>query len=179
MSLNKFIYHVQVLPLLPSPLLPPPLLPLPLLPPLRHPWSLEKSAPYFSPPPPSCSGQGGRASARRQGPWTWTEQGQEEGCPKKDWSLDAAVEEDVIEWLKGNSYLWMRSKKAYKQKRAAWEMKAQELGISVEHLEQWWKGVKDWYVKISKKTSGQATKMLTERETWVLQHCGFYKGQYI
>ena len=39
--------------------------------------------------------------------------------------------------------------------------------------------VADWYVKISKKTSGQATKMLTEGETWVLQHCGFYKGQYI
>ena len=41
-------------------------------------------------------------------------------APKKDWSLDAAIEEDVIEWLKGNSYLWMRSKKGYKQKRAAW-----------------------------------------------------------
>lgn len=100
-------------------------------------------------------------------------------APKKDWSLDAAIEEDVLEWLKSNCYLWMRSKKGYKQKRAAWEMKAQELGINVDHLEQWWKGIKDWYVKLSKKTSGQATKMLTERETWVLQHCGFYKGQYI
>jgi hypothetical protein len=100
-------------------------------------------------------------------------------APKKDWSLDAAIEEDVLEWLKCNCYLWMRSKKGYKQKRAAWEMKAQELGINVDHLEQWWKGIKDWYVKLSKKTSGQATKMLTERETWVLQHCGFYKGQYI
>lgn len=96
--------------------------------------------------------------------------------PKKDWSLDVAVEEDVLKWLKGNSYLWMRNKKSYKQKRAAWEMKAQEVGISVEHLEQWWKGIKDWYVKLSKKTSGQVTKMLTERETWVLQHCGFYKS---
>ena len=66
--------------------------------------------------------------------------------PKKDWSLEAAVEEDVLEWLKGNSYLWMRSKEGYKQKKAACEMKAQELGINVEHLEQWWKGIKDWCV---------------------------------
>ncbi len=99
-------------------------------------------------------------------------------APKKDWSLDAAIEEDILEWLKGNPYLWMRSKKGYKQKRAAWDMKALELGINVEHLEQWWKGIKDWYVKLSKKTSGQATKMLTERENWVLQHFGFYKGRY-
>lgn len=108
--------------------------------------------------------------------------GKEKAAPKalkKDWSLDAAVEEDVLEWLKSNPYLWMRSKKGYKQKRAAWEMKAQELKINVKHLEQWWKGIKDWYVKLSKKTSGQATKMYTERENWVLQHCGFYKGQYI
>jgi hypothetical protein len=98
---------------------------------------------------------------------------------KKDWSLEAAVEEEVIEWLKGNPYLWMRSKKGYKQKRAAWDMKAQELNISFEHLEQWWKNIKDWYIKLSKKTSGQAIKMLTERENWVLKHCGFYKGQYM
>ena len=80
--------------------------------------------------------------------------GTKKAAPKKDWSLDAAVEEDVIERLEFNNYLWMRSKKAYKQKRAAWEMKAQELGINVEHLEQWWKGVKDWYVKIYKKWPG-------------------------
>ncbi|KAG0720306.1 hypothetical protein GWK47_048787 [Chionoecetes opilio] len=43
----------------------------------------------------------------------------------------------------------------------------QELGISLKHLQNWWKNVKDWYVKLSKRTSGQATKMLTERDKWV------------
>ena len=38
-------------------------------------------------------------------------------APENDWSLDAATEEDVLEWLKGNSYLWMCSKKGYKKKR--------------------------------------------------------------
>ncbi|KAH3697788.1 hypothetical protein DPMN_085298 [Dreissena polymorpha] len=50
-------------------------------------------------------------------------------------------------------------------------MKDREVGIHVEHLEQWWKGLNDWYVRLSKKTIGQATKMLTKRLTWVLQHC--------
>ena len=92
----------------------------------------------YAPPPQSCSVQGepvlvGKGRGRGQ------TKGTKKAAPKKDWSLDAAVEEDVIEGLKGNNHLWMRSKKAYKQKRAAWEMKAQELGINVEHLEQWWR----------------------------------------
>jgi len=31
-----------------------------------------------------------------------------------DWSLDATIENDA---LRGGCYLWMRSKKVYKQKR--------------------------------------------------------------
>ncbi|KAG0716772.1 hypothetical protein GWK47_008907 [Chionoecetes opilio] len=54
-------------------------------------------------------------------------------------------------------------------------MKAKELGISLKHLQNWWKNVKDWYVKLSKRTSGQATKMLTERDKWVLKNIAFYK----
>ncbi|KAG0730538.1 hypothetical protein GWK47_028029 [Chionoecetes opilio] len=55
-------------------------------------------------------------------------------------------------------------------------MKAKELGISLKHLQNWWKNVKDWYVKLSKRTSGQATKMLTERDKWVLKNIAFYKS---
>ncbi|KAG0721673.1 hypothetical protein GWK47_045996 [Chionoecetes opilio] len=31
-------------------------------------------------------------------------------------------------------------------------------------------------VKLSKRTSGQATKMLTERDKWVLKNIAFYKS---
>ncbi|KAG0699576.1 hypothetical protein GWK47_025779 [Chionoecetes opilio] len=55
-------------------------------------------------------------------------------------------------------------------------MKAKELGIILKHLQNWWKNVKDGYVKLSKRTSGQATKMLTERDKWVLKNIAFYKS---
>ncbi|KAG0716093.1 hypothetical protein GWK47_010457 [Chionoecetes opilio] len=45
-------------------------------------------------------------------------------------------------------------------------MKARSWG-SPENLQNGWKNVKDWYVKLSKRTSGQATKMLTERDKGV------------
>ncbi|RVE75389.1 hypothetical protein OJAV_G00016210 [Oryzias javanicus] len=96
--------------------------------------------------------------------------------PKKSWSIEEKVEEEILKWLRANPYLWMRSKKGYKKKKAAWERKAAELGISEGHLECWWKGVKDWHVKLTKKARGQATKIYTERENWVLKNVAFYKG---
>ena len=75
--------------------------------------------------------------------------------------------------------LWLRSTKDYKRKKEAWEMKAQDLNISLEHLQKWWKNLKDWYVKLLKKTSGQAVKTLTGRDRWVLQSLSFYQSKYI
>ena len=89
------------------------------------------------------------------------------------------MEEDLVEWLRSNTYLWLRSKKDFRRKKAAWETKAQELGIPLTHLQHWWKNVRDWYVKLSKRTSGQATKLLTERDKWVLANIAFYKSKYI
>ncbi|KAG0718565.1 hypothetical protein GWK47_052213 [Chionoecetes opilio] len=86
--------------------------------------------------------------------------------------------QDLVEWLQSNTYLWLRSTKDYHRKKASWEMKAKELGISLKHLQNWWKNVKDWYVKLSKRTSGQATKMLTERDKWVLKNIAFYKSKF-
>ncbi|KAG0725938.1 hypothetical protein GWK47_037606 [Chionoecetes opilio] len=99
-----------------------------------------------------------------------------DAAPKQGWSLPDTAEQDLVEWLQSNTYLWLRSTKDYHRKKASWEMKAKELGISLKHLQNWWKNVKDWYVKLSKRTSGQATKMLTERDKWVLKNIAFYKS---
>ena len=101
-----------------------------------------------------------------------------DGAPKQAWSLPDQVEQDLVEWLQGNSYHWLRSTKDYHRKMSAWEMKAQEIGVTFKHLQNWWKNVKDWYVKLSKKTSGQATKLLTDRDKWVLKNIAFYKSKY-
>ena len=102
-----------------------------------------------------------------------------DGAPKQAWSLPDQVEQDLVEWLQGNSYLWLRSTKDYHRKKSAWEMKAQEIGVPYKHLQNWWKNVKDWYVKLSKKTSGQAKKQLTDRDKWVLKNIAFYKSKYM
>ena len=87
------------------------------------------------------------------------------------------VEQDLVEWLRANQYLWLRSTKEYKKKKDAWQMKAEELDIKLVHLEKWWKNLKDWYVKLKKKKSGQSTKPLTGREKWVLKNLSFYHTQ--
>ena len=99
--------------------------------------------------------------------------------PKHAWSLPDQTEQDLVEWLQGNNYLWLRSTKDYHKKKAAWEMKAEEVGVSLKHLQNWWKNIKDWYVKLAKKTSGQATKLLTDRDKWVLKNLAFYKSKYM
>ena len=101
------------------------------------------------------------------------------GGNKAGWSLPDVIEEDLVEWLRSNSYLWLRSTKDYKRKKEAWQIKAEELKISVEHLQKWWKNLKDWYVKLLKKTSGQARKPLTGRDKWVLNSLSFYHSKYI
>ena len=80
-------------------------------------------------------------------------------------------------WLRENTFLWLRSTKDYKRKKAAWEDKAVELHISLEHLQKWWKNLKDWYVKLRKKKSGQANPVLTGRDKWVLNSLSFYKSK--
>lgn len=105
--------------------------------------------------------------------------GRKADVPKQAWTIQEEQEHDLIEWLRSNSYLWLRSTHDYKKKKAAWEIKAQELNISLTHLEKWWKNLKDWYVRLSKKKSGQAKQVFTDREKWLLTNLSFYKGQYM
>ena len=93
------------------------------------------------------------------------------------WSIPDTTEHELVEWLRSNSYLWLRSTKDYKRKKEAWQQKADELKISIVHLEKWWKNLKDWYVKLRKKASGQASKTLTGRDRWVLSSLSFYQSQ--
>ena len=99
-----------------------------------------------------------RASRRRKGTWT----------------LRDDQEEEVVEWLQANDFLWLRSSRDYHKKKAAWEEKARSLGVSLQHLEKWWKNTKDWYVKIRKSKSGQAARQYTERDRWLLKNLAFY-----
>lgn len=96
---------------------------------------------------------------------------------KGTWTLTDEQEENVVEWLNSNDFLWLRSSRDYHKKKAAWEDKATALGISLQHLEKWWKNTKDWYMKIRKVKSGQAVKQYTERDRWLLKNLAFYKSK--
>ena len=89
------------------------------------------------------------------------------------------MEQNLVEWLQGHTYLWLRSTRDYHKKKSAWEVKAKEIGVTYQHLTHWWKNIKDWYVKLCKKTSGQARKQLTDRDKWVLKNLAFYKSKYM
>ncbi|XP_050410985.1 uncharacterized protein LOC126825391 isoform X1 [Patella vulgata] len=96
--------------------------------------------------------------------------------PKKEWKLPPDTEQDLVEWMRDRSYLWMRSQRDYKKKTEAWEAKAKEIGISTDYLGHWWKNLKDWYVRLIKVASGQERKLLTDRDKWVLNNISFYKA---
>lgn len=58
----------------------------------------------ITPPSPSSGNAKGRG---RKG----KEKGAAAAKPKKDWSIEEKVEEEILKWLQANPYLWMRSKK--------------------------------------------------------------------
>ena len=97
---------------------------------------------------------------------------------KGTYSLSLEQEERVVEWLQANEFLWLRSSRDYTRKKAAWQEKANELDITLLHLEKWWKNTKDWYVKVRKGKSGQAAKRLTDRDRWLLSRLSFYSSKY-
>ena len=98
---------------------------------------------------------------------------------KGTWTLSNEQEEEVVDWLRSNDFLWLRCSRDYHRKKAAWESKAMAMGITLEHLEKWWKNTKDWYIKIRKVKSGQGMKLYTERDRWLLTNLSFYKSKYL
>ena len=58
------------------------------------------------------------------------------GGNRAGWSIPDTTEHELVEWLRSNSYLWLRSTKDYKRKKEAWQQKADELKISIVHLEK-------------------------------------------
>lgn len=100
--------------------------------------------------------------------------------PRRNFQLTPEQEDNLLEWLRENELLWRRGHMQFKdvhKKRGLWEKKAQEFGLTTEHLQGWWRGMQTWFVKLHKVKSGQARKKLTDREMYVLQKFSFYEGQ--
>lgn len=96
---------------------------------------------------------------------------------KRDYSLEAEIEEGLLEWMAEHDEVWRRGHRLYKKRREIWAAKANELGLTVDHIMGWWKSLKDWYVRLSKVKSGQAAKKYTDREQYIINSLQFYKTQ--
>ena len=96
---------------------------------------------------------------------------------KHDFSLEAEMETNLLEWMVEHDEVWRRGHRLYKKRREIWAAKADELGLELQHIMGWWKSVKDWYVRLTKVKSGQAPKKYTDRERYILDNLQFYKTQ--
>ena len=106
-------------------------------------------------------------------------QGKKKG-ERKQYIVSEEHEDDVLEWLRENEYLWRKGHRLYrdtKKKQAAWKDKAESLGYTAEVLLGWWKHLHSWYGKLHLKKSGQAAVKLTDREKYVMDRCSFLEGE--
>ncbi|XP_076055498.1 uncharacterized protein LOC143033835 [Oratosquilla oratoria] len=141
--------------------------------------------PEVQPPPARAPGDQHEEGSTPDDPPSQLSQGTGKGSckskkPRKNFQLTPEHEDNLLEWLRKNELLWRRGHMQFKdvqKKRSLWEKKAQEFGLTIEHLQGWWRGMQTWFVKLHKVKSGQATKKLTDREMYVLQKCSFYEGQ--
>ncbi|XP_060078564.1 uncharacterized protein LOC132558057 [Ylistrum balloti] len=99
---------------------------------------------------------------------------------RKQYAVSEEHEDNVLEWLRENEYLWRKGHRLYrdsKKKQAAWGDKAESLGYTTEVLLGWWKHMHSWYGKLHLKKSGQAAVKLTDREKYVIAKCTFLDGE--
>ena len=102
------------------------------------------------------------------------------GADRKQYTVSEEHEDDLLEWLRENEYLWRKGHRQYrdtKKKQAAWREKADSLGYLVEVLLGWWKHIHSWYGKLHLKKSGQAAVKLTDREKYIMATCSFLEGE--
>ena len=95
-------------------------------------------------------------------------------------SLSDEQEELVVLELRENPYLWCKRLKDYKnviKKNEKWATLGESLGVTGDYLKGWWRNVHTHYVKLCKTKSGQANKVYTDRERWILDSINFYKDQ--
>ena len=126
-------------------------------------------------PPPKTSKGKGRGKKSKA---TTSKASKTPSQPRPSYILDAEQEEQVLEWMREHDEVWRRGHRLYKQRKQIWAIKADELGVSVDYLEKWWKSIKDWYVKLRKlPPSGSAARLPTDREKFILEKVAFYSVQ--
>ena len=97
---------------------------------------------------------------------------------KTVYGLTAPEEETMLEFLHGNPILWNVKLTEYRRvdkKAKLWEDQGKLMGKSSEHLQGWFKSLRDTHTRLDKNKSGDGTPEFTEREVWIKSRFGFLK----
>ena len=85
----------------------------------------------------------------------------------------------MCDFLRENDIIWDIKKTDYRRvdkKAKLWEDQANVMGKSVEHLQGWFKSLRDIHTRLRKNKSGDGAHEMTEREHWVKASFGFLKS---
>ena len=97
---------------------------------------------------------------------------------KTQFCLDFEEEQVMCDFLHVNASLWDIKKSAYRRvdkKAKLWEDQGNAMGKSVQHLQGWFKSLRDTHTRLDKNKSGDGAPEMTEREQWVKANFGFLK----
>jgi hypothetical protein len=97
---------------------------------------------------------------------------------KTAYSLTVEEEKSMLEFLQENDILWDIKKTDYRnkvKKEKIWQDQAIQMGKTPEHLQGWFRSLRDTNTRLDKKKSGDGTPELTERDTWIIQNFKFLK----
>ena len=96
---------------------------------------------------------------------------------KQDFKLTEEEEELMITFLEENECIWNKKSMDYRKpglKTTKWETQAKVMGKSTEHLQGWFKSMRDNYVSLHKPPkSGSGPRDMTDREKWTLKKLTF------
>ena len=97
---------------------------------------------------------------------------------KTQFCLDFQEEQLMCDFLRENAMIWDIKKTDYRRvdkKAKLWEDQGKAMGKSVEHLQGWFKSLRDTHTRLDKNKSGDGAPEMTEREQWVKANFGYFK----
>lgn len=97
---------------------------------------------------------------------------------KSAYPLDENEEKMMLEFLQEHEMLWDIKQTDYRRtdkKGKLWEDQAKLMGKTVEHLQGWFKSVRDHNTRLHKTHSGDGAPDPTQREKWIMDNFQFLK----
>ncbi|KAK3875462.1 hypothetical protein Pcinc_019674 [Petrolisthes cinctipes] len=91
-------------------------------------------------------------------------------------------EVSVVEWYRDQEFLYNKKMRAYRdrdRKAKAWEDKAQSLNVEISTMQTWITNMRTRYAKLVQTKSGQGTRELTERDTWIKESFNFLRPHIV